>query len=110
MQPVRRYITEQDLLEKKIVIVNRMIDHYSAIYTGCSLKTDNGAPFLFVSGLPGADKTHMVKALVDISDIMKVGDVVGGTYMGITAVNVGGSSLCSLMDIPTGDMALASRE
>ena len=85
-----------------MVIVNRMIGHYGAIYTRDSLQPDYDAPNLFVSGPPGAGKTHMVKSLVDISDIMKVGDVVRGAYMGIAGVNVGGSSLCSLMDIPIG--------
>ena len=102
MQPVRRYLTDQDLSEDKRVIVNRMIDHYSAIHTKASLEPVYDAPFLFVSGPPGTGKTHMVKALVDISDILKVGDVVRGSYMGIAGVNVGGSSLCSLVDIPTG--------
>ena len=102
LQPVRVYLTNEDLSADKMVIVNRMIGHYGAIYTGNSLQPDYDAPILFVSGPPGAGKTHMVKLLVDISGIMKVGDVVRGAYMGIAGVNVGGSSLCSLMDIPIG--------
>ena len=102
LQPVRVYLTDERLSADKMVIVNRMISHYSAIYTRDSLQPGYDAPILFVSGPPGAGKTHMVKALVDISNIMNVGDVVRGAYMGIAGVNVGGSSLCSLMDIPVG--------
>ena len=92
LQPVRVYLTNKDLSADKMVIVNRMIRHYGAIYTGDSLQPNYHAPILFVSGPPGAGKTHMMKSLVDISDIMKVGDVVRGAYMGIAGVNVGKSS------------------
>ena len=96
-----KYLKEKDFSDNKKVIVDRMIYHCGAMYTGKSLQCDYSAPFLFVSGPPGVGKTHMVKALVDISKILNVGDVVRGAYMGITGVNVRGSSLCSLMDIPT---------
>ena len=53
------------------------------------------------SGGPGVGKSHLVKVLQKISDMMMVGEQLRSSYLGIAAVNIGGYSLCSFLDIPT---------
>ena len=46
-------------------------------------------------------KSHLVKVLQRVSEIMGVGEQLRASYLGIAGVNIGGSSICSLLDIDT---------
>ena len=109
MRVVDSFLQDQQLSPDKMVAVNIMMEHYKIIYRGL----DNHLykpPVIIITGGPGTGKSYLVKVFRGISDIMKVGEQVRAAYFGIAAVNIDGSSLCSLMDIPTDFKGASKKE
>ena len=52
-------------------------------------------------GGPGNGKSKLIESLDGVSLLMRAGTQVKTAFLGVAAVNIGGSSLCSLFDIPT---------
>jgi hypothetical protein len=98
---VDAYVKEEDLSSDKTPVIEVMRDHYRAIRNGRSQDDRYDAPILLVCGGPGNGKSKLVETLDGISSLMKVGAQVKTAYLGVAAVNIGGSSLMSLFDIPT---------
>ena len=101
MLKVDSFLVKQGLSGDKMVAVNLMKEHYKALYDGSGDSPQYDAPFTIITGGPGTGKSYLVDVFRGMSDTMKLGEQVRAAYFGIAAVNIGGSSLCSFMDIPT---------
>ena len=95
---VDNYIEQTGLSDDKMKGVSIMRSHFEAMYRGVT--DDYVAPILLITGGPGVGKSYLVDVFDGISKIMKVGDQLRMALFGIAAVNINGSSLCSMMDIP----------
>ena len=109
MGPVQLYIAEQQLSSDKDLVVSTMLEHFKAIYNGDANDPSYKAPYLTITGEPGAGKTHLMKTLRKISDMLEVGEQLRAAFMGIAGVNVDGSSLCSFLDMPINESGKLQR-
>jgi len=100
---VDKYLKEQALSSDKDRAVSILRDHYTAIYEGRSKDKDYVAPFLLVCGGPGNGKSKLVETFDGMSSRMDVGRLVKTAFVGGAAVNIDGSSLLGLFDIPVID-------
>jgi hypothetical protein len=98
---VNAYLEEKDLSSDKTPVINKIRQHFRAICDGSSKDKKYNAPLLLVCGGPGNGKSKLVTTVDGISSLMNVGTQVKTSYLGVAAVNIGGSTLCSLFDIPT---------
>ena len=97
---VNAYIESQHMSQDKMIAVDIMRDHFRAKRQGLD-DSSYEAPFLLVTGGPGVGKSYLVKAINEVGEIMRAGKQIRSAYLGIAAVNIDGSSLCSLLNIPT---------
>ena len=109
MGPVQLYIAGQRLSSDKDVVVSTMLEHFKAIYNGDANGPSYEAPYLTITGEPGAGKTHLMKTLRKISDMLEVGEQLRAAFMGIAGVNVDGQSLCSFLDMPINESGKLQR-
>ena len=98
---VDTYLEEEDLSSDKTPVINEIRQHFRAICDGSSKDKKYNAPLLLVCGGPGNGKSKLVKTVDGISSLMNAGTQVKTAFLGVAAVNIGGSSMCSLFDIPT---------
>jgi hypothetical protein len=98
---VEACLEKEDLSSDKTPVINEIRQYFRAICDGSSKDKKYNAPLLLVCGGPGNGKSKLVKTVDGISHLMGVGTQVKTAYLGVAAVNIGGSSLCSLFDIPT---------
>ena len=98
---VDTYLEEEDLSSDKTPVINEIRQHFRSVCDGSSKDKKYNAPLLLVCGGPGNGKSKLVKTVDGISSLMNVGTQVKTSYLGVAAVNIGGSTLCSLFDIPT---------
>ena len=99
-QKVDRYLAEQDLSDDKAQAVQILRDHFTAMHEGRSEADDYEAPYLMVCGGPGNGKSKLVETIDGMSTCMNVGRLVKTAFVGGAAVNINGSSLIGLFDIP----------
>jgi hypothetical protein len=98
---VDAYLNNEDLSSDKTPVIQVMREHYRAVCDGSSQHKKYDAPLLLVCGGPGNGKSKLVESLDDIALLMNAGMQVKTAFLGVAAVNIGGSSMCSLFDIPT---------
>ena len=98
---VDTYLEEEDLSSDKAPVIDTMREHYRAVCDGRSRHKKYDAPLLLVCGGPGNGKSKLVETLDDIALLMNAGTQVKTAFLGVAAVNIGGSSMCSLFDVPT---------
>jgi hypothetical protein len=98
---VDAYLADEDLSSDKTPVINVMREHYRAVCDGRSQDKRYNAPLLLVCGGPGNGKSKLIESLDGVSLLMRAGTQVKTAFLGVAAVNIGGSSLCSLFDIPT---------
>jgi len=98
---VDRYLKDQKLSADKLPVINAMIEHYKAIYEGRDMDKSYDPPLLLVCGGPGNGKSKLVETFDGITSLMKTGTQINTAYLGVAAVNIGGTSLCTLLNIPT---------
>jgi hypothetical protein len=96
---VDNYLNERNLSSDKALAVSIMRDHFNQLRRG----TDEGyePPVLLVTGGPGVGKSFLVDVIDGVSKILRVGKQLRMALFGSAAVNIDGSSLMALMDIPT---------
>ena len=100
VRSVDEYLKGQNLSSDKDHAVSILRDHFTAIYEGRAEDSDYIAPFLMVCGGPGNGKSTLVETFDGMSSCMNVGKLVKTAFVGGAAVNIGGSSLLGLFDIP----------
>ena len=83
-----------------MLAINLMREHSQSIYEGTANDGNYVTTVLFVTGKPDVGKSTLVTALDEMSDIMQVGKLLKTAFLGISAVAIGGSSLCSSLDVP----------
>jgi len=97
---VDKYLRKQGLSKDKDHAVKLLRDHFTAMYEGRSEDDDYEAPYLLICGGPGNGKSKLVETFDGMSKCMDVGSLVKTAYVGGAAVNINGSSLMGLFDIP----------
>jgi hypothetical protein len=98
---VNSYLNDEDLSSDKTPVIQVMREHYRAVCDGSSQDNKYDAPLLLICGGPGNGKSKLVETLDGVASLMDAGTQVKTAYLGVAAVNIGGSSMCSLFDIPT---------
>ena len=73
------------------------------MHEGRSEADDYEAPYLLICGGPGNGKSKLVETFDGMSKCMDVGRLVKSAFVGGAAVNIDGSSLIDLFDIPVFD-------
>ena len=68
---------------------------YSHLHTTYKIK----APNILITGDPGSGKSYLIDTICELASIMEVGHVATCSYNGIAAVNIDGSTICSLFSI-----------
>ena len=97
---VDKYLKKQDLSSDKGRAVSILREHFTAIYEGRAEDKGYIAPFLLICGGPGNGKSKLVETFDGMSSCMGVGRLVKTAFVGGAAVNINGSSLLGLFDIP----------
>ncbi len=97
-ESVNNYILHQKLSYDKLFAVDIMYKHFKSVLERSNV--DKDAPFLLITGALGAGKSHRVHTLRGICNIIQINEPLRSAFMGIAAVNIGGSTLCSFIDIP----------
>lgn len=96
---IEKFLDLMQLSDDKSLAVSIMRDHFNHLYENAT--DDYNAPVLLITGGPGVGKSFLVDVFDGISKIMDVGDQMRMALFGSAAVNIDGSSLLALMDIPT---------
>ena len=100
---VDKYLEKQDLSKDKDQAVKLLRDHFTAMHEGRAEDYDYKAPYMLICGGPGNGKSKLVETFDGISSRMGVGKIVKTAFVGGAAVNIDGSSLIGLFDIPVID-------
>jgi len=100
---VDEYLEKQDLSKDKDQAVKLLRDHFTAMHEGRVEDDDYKAPYLLICGGPGNGKSKLVETFDGIASRMGVGSIVKSAFVGGAAVNIDGSSLIGLFDIPVID-------
>ena len=107
---VDKYLKKQDLSTDKDQAVQILRDHFTAMHEGRSEVDDYEAPYLLICGGPGNGKSKLVETFDGMSKCMDVGSLVKTAFVGGAAVNINGSSLLGLFDIPVIDKGDGTEE
>ena len=62
--------------------------------------TNHKAPFLLVTGGPGVGKSFLIQSITDLAEMMELTIPIKTAFMGIAAINIGGYTLNSFLDVP----------
>jgi len=100
---VDKYLEKQDLSKDKDQAVKLLRDHFTAMHEGRAEDYDYKAPYMLICGGPGNGKSKLVETFDGIASRMGVGKIVKTAFVGGAAVNIDGSSLIGLFDIPVID-------
>ena len=73
--------------------------HFKDILNGKSIH--KSPPLLLVTGAPGTGKSWLIQIITEIAEMTDLDAPIRAAWMGIAAINIGGSTLCTLFDIPT---------
>ena len=98
---IERYLEEKGLSQDKSLAVNVMKQHFMSMFEG--LTDGYKAPVLLVTGGPGVGKSFLVDIFDGVSKMVKAGKQLRMALYGVAAVNIDGTSLMALMNIPTED-------
>jgi hypothetical protein len=90
----------EQLSQDKMAAVDIMMRHFKARRDGSACVNNYNAPRLLVCGGPGNGKSRLVEAFDWLAAEVNVGIQVKCAFLGVAAVNIGGSSLCDIFDIP----------
>ncbi|CAB9516444.1 helicase PIF1 [Seminavis robusta] len=108
---VKRYIDMRLLSDSQKRIVDSATDYFfklkahrdnwpdtDFLQTMYSLKQTK-PPMFLLTGDPGTGKSYVIETLVEICNILQLGTVATTSYTGIAAVNIDGSTICSMFAI-----------
>ena len=98
-EKVGKFIKDQEMSDDKLLAVDIMKQHFNALSSG--VDESYMPPSLFITGKPGVGKSFLVNVFDGMAKINEVGDQIRMALFGIAATNIDGSSLISLLDIPT---------
>ena len=95
----QKLIEEKKMSQDKLLIMKEMFGHFKNVLDGSAeYKTE---PILLVTGTPGTGKIFLLQTLTELAEILDLEPPIKLAYMGIAAINIGGSTLCTFLDIPT---------
>ena len=92
------FLDSMQLSDDKSLALSIMRNHFNHLYESATEEYD--APVLLITGGPGVGKSFLVDVFDGVSKIMEVGDQLRMALFGSAAVNIDGSSMLALMDIP----------
>ena len=95
---IKEFLEKNVLSHDKSLAVSIMVEHFKMLINGAQ---DNYvAPVLLVTGGPGVGKSFLVDVLDGVSKIMNAGQQLRMALYGVAAINIDGTSMHALMDIP----------
>jgi len=95
---VEAFIKSKNLSQDKLNAVQTMYRHFKDVLYSDEVKDP---PNLLIVGAPGTGKSWLVDIISEIATIyVGLQDPIKSAFMGIAAINIGGSTINSLFDIP----------
>ena len=95
------YLDSRALSTGQRRVIDRIREYFDRIGTvGQRLQSQTDAPLLLIAGDPGAGKSYVIETLLELAYLMEVGHAQTTSFKGIAAVNIDGTTLCSLLSIP----------
>ena len=95
----QQYLATKNLSQDKLLVVNEMYNHFKSILDGSAEEKDQ--PMLLITGAPGTGKSWLITAISEIAELMDLESPIKTTFMGIAAINIGGHTMCTFLNIPT---------
>ncbi len=95
----QQFLTTKNLSQDKLLVVNKIYNHFKSILDGSAEEKDQ--PMLLITGAPGTGKSWLITAISEIAKLMDLEPPIKTTFMGIAAINIGGHTMCTFLDIPT---------
>ncbi|KAL7530754.1 hypothetical protein ACHAXR_003654 [Thalassiosira sp. AJA248-18] len=92
------FVDEKHVSEDKVYTLKVTYDHFNNVLDGSAEEKES--PFLLVTGAPGTGKSWLVRVIVEMAYLMGLESPIRSAWMGIAAINIGGSTICSFWDIP----------
>ena len=106
-----KYVDNRNLSPSQKRLVRRMHKYFDSVrecmhkfprdklFQGLYRQENLLPPQLFVPGDPGAGKSYASDTLCELPAILEIGDIATCSYNGMAAVNVDGSTICSMFKI-----------
>jgi len=96
---VDKLIADKNLSTDKLTAVRIMYHHFKQVLFRRN-DPGNKPPILLITGPPGTGKSWLVNFLTEIALLIGLCAPIKTAFMGIAAINIGGSTICTLLDIP----------
>ena len=99
-QSISAYLEHQDLSKDQRRVVDRVRQYFDRLGPNSQRNMPAPKPLqLLMTGDPGTGKSYVIKTVMEMAERMGVGHVQTAAYAGIAAVNIDGTTLCSLLGI-----------
>ena len=95
---VKSFLEKNKLSNDKSLAISVLVEHFKMLNNGA--QDDYNAPVLVITGGPGVGKSFLVDVLDGVSKIMNAGQQLRMALYGVAAINIDGTSMHALMDIP----------
>jgi len=97
-QSVDDYLAERKLNKEQRQVVDEVRNYF--LWSDNPSRSRRKMPRLLVTGDPGSGKSYVVETIVELAARMKAGYVQTTSHNGIAAVNIDGTTLCTLLSVP----------
>ena len=97
-EKIHTFIQNKHLSQDKLIIVNTMFEHFNNVLDGSSKEKE--APILLVTGAPGTGKSWLIDVIDEMARVMDLDPPIKTAFMGIAAINIGGSTINTFLNIP----------
>jgi hypothetical protein len=98
---VQQLIASRHLSQDKLHAIEIMYKHFHNIRNGTTNEMSYTAPMLMITGGPGTGKSWLIRSITDLAELMELETPVKTSFMGIAALNIGGFTMNSFLDVPT---------
>ena len=109
-QQVNSYLQLRDLSASQAKVIQQAVEYFFALkqhkdsqsgIPGNPIRTmyactKIAAPLFLLTGEPGSGKSYVIETIQELVAIMGLGNIAASSYNGIAAVNIDGSTICSL--------------
>jgi hypothetical protein len=93
-------IRNKKLSQDKMCIVDIISEHFRCVRDGRAKANSYIPPNLLVTGGPGTGKSWLINLLTEIAEIIELEVPIKTAFMGIAAINIGGFTFNSFLDVP----------
>jgi len=96
---VQTFLDSKHLSQDKMCAIKPIYKHFKNVRAEISY--DMPAPILLITGPPGTGKSWLIRLIDQLATLIQIDPPIKTTFMGIAAINIGGSTMCTFLDMPT---------